>query len=92
MDEIDTQPFDSANLKPAMLRYLPRPQSSFDGLERSNPGEEDQHVVVAVFIGPHPTGCAVFISDGAFRDGNGDERKLFSMGDVYWRDGTSTTA
>jgi len=92
MDEIDTQPFDSANLKPAMLRYLPRPLNLHSTvLERSNPGEEDQHVVVAVFIGPHPTGCAVFISDGAFRDGNGDERKLFSMGDVYWRDGTSTT-
>ena len=84
MDKIDARRFDEASLRPALLRYLPEPL-----VIRSCRLDHDGHVVVLIYIGRNPLGCAIFHTDGEYEK---DGRKVvtFRKGDVFWRAGTSS--
>jgi hypothetical protein len=84
-DGIDLRPFDEASLKPAMLRYMAGPLQL-----RSRVSEYDGKTVVIVYVGPHPAGCAFFTAVGNYRRNDRDHTP-FRAGDVFWRDGTSST-
>jgi hypothetical protein len=67
---------------PSLLRWLPEPLEL-----RTRVAERDGHVVVAIYVGRHPAGCAFFRADGQYvKDGR--EVVAFRAGDVFWRDGT----
>ena len=92
MDEVDLRPFDQASLQTKMLKYLPRPLDlRTNTVERANPGEDEKHKVIAIFVGPHPGGCAFFEVHGTYEKSDGTTKKVFMAGDVFWRDGTSST-
>ena len=55
MNGIDTRGFDEANLVPKLLAYLPEPLEM-----RTVVLERDGNTVVLIFVGRHPTGCAIF--------------------------------
>lgn len=82
MDDVDHRPWDEANLTPKLRRYLPSPL-----VLRSRPLRKDGHTVVALYVGPHPSGCALFKADGTFTQA-GKEVVRFRAGDAFWRDGT----
>src|SRR5436309_2939777 len=48
----------------------------------------DGHKVVLICVGRHPSGCAIFHTDGQYLDANADQQLVFTAGDAYWRDGT----
>lgn len=85
LDDVDTRPFDEANLTPKLLRYLPEPLEL-----RTRVVVRDGHTVLLIYIGPHPSGCAIFRADGQYRKGGdtGDTVVVFRQGDIFWRDGT----
>jgi hypothetical protein len=82
MDGIDARPFDEANLVPKLRQYLPEPLEI-----RSRVLERDGHPVILIYVGRHPSGCAIFHTDGQYAKKKGTEI-VFRAGDVYWRDGT----
>lgn len=82
LDGVDTRPFDEANLVPRLLRYLSPPLEL-----RTRVTTRDGHTVVLIYVGPHPTGCAFFHSDGQYTNSDKDQ-VVFRSGDVFWRDGT----
>jgi len=82
MDSIDTRSFDEANLVPKLLGYLPQPLEL-----RSRVLERDGHTVVLIYIGRHPSGCAIFHTTGQYEK-KGKMEVIFRAGDVFWRDGT----
>lgn len=86
LDEADLRPFDEASLTQKVLRYLPEPL-----VIRSRVAEYSGHRIVAIFVGPHPDGCAFFKANGTYQDDAGREQTVFREGDVYWRDGTRST-
>jgi hypothetical protein len=82
MDSVDVRPFDESRLVPMLLKYLPEPLEI-----RTRVADRDGHVVVLIYVGPHPSGCAVFHAIGQYQ--RGDETVIrFRPGDVFWRDGT----
>jgi len=92
MDGHDLRPFDQASLQQKMLRYLPRPLDLRTNIvERANPGEEETHTVVVIFVAPNPNGCAFFSAHGMYRKQDGTEKTVFRTGEVFWRDGTAST-
>lgn len=82
MDTADTSVFDEANLVPILRRYLPEPLEV-----RTRVADRDGHVVVLIYIGPHPSGCAVFQTDGQYARGK-ETVIRFRAGEIFWRDGT----
>lgn len=82
MDGTNTKLFDEATLTPKLLQYLPAPLAL-----RSRVLERDGHTVVLIFVGRHPSGCAIFERDGQYEK-NGKPHIAFRKGDVFWRDGT----
>lgn len=82
MNDIDTQAFDEASLVPKLLRYLPEPLEL-----RARVAERDGNTIVLIFIGRHPSGCAIFRADGQYEK-DGEIKTVFRAGDVFWRDGT----
>lgn len=84
MDGPDTRSFDEANLSAKLRRYLPEPLEL-----RTRVATKDGHTVVIIFVGPHPSGCAVFKADGQY-DGGKKKVVVFRKGDIFWRGGTSS--
>lgn len=82
MNDIDTRAFDEASLVPRLLRYLPEPLEL-----RTRVAERDGNTIVLIFIGRHPSGCAIFRADGQYEK-DGELKTVFRAGDVFWRDGT----
>lgn len=82
MDDVDARPLDESRLVPMLRRYLPEPLEI-----RSRVIRRDGHAVALIYVGPHPSGCAVFHTDGQYRRGNQTVIR-FRAGDVFWRDGT----
>jgi len=80
LDSADLSRFDEAMLTPMMLKWLPEPLEL-----RARVTERDGHKVVLVYIGRHPSGCAIFRADGIYGK---PEVPVFREGDVFWRDGT----
>ncbi len=78
----DMRLFDEATLVPKLLKYLPEPLQL-----RSATHERDGHTVVLIYVGRHPSGCAIFHTIGQYKK---KERTqvVFRAGDVFWRDGT----
>lgn len=82
LDDVDLRPFDEANLTPKLLRYLPEPLEL-----RTRVTRRDGHVILVIYVGAHPAGCAFFRADGTYTEG-GKEVVVFRRGDAFWRDGT----
>ena len=84
MDGCDTRLFDEANLTPSSC--LPA-RAADDPLARRNWKE---HIVVIIYIAPHPDGYAAFKADGQYerRGKNGEVTVAFREGEILWRDGT----
>jgi hypothetical protein len=82
LDSADIRPFDEANLRQKMLRWLPRPLDL-----TSRVADRSGHRVVLVHVGRHPGGCAFFTADGQYTK-NGRPCVVFREGEVFWRDGT----
>jgi hypothetical protein len=82
MDGVDTRPFDEANLTPKLLRYLPKPLEL-----RTRVLEREGHTVVMIYVGRHPSGCAIFNAVGQYPKGK-ETVVVFRAGDIFWRDGT----
>jgi hypothetical protein len=61
LDDIDQRAFDEATLAPRLLRYLPEPLEL-----RTRVLERDGHRVAVVYVGRHPSGCAIFRADGQY--------------------------
>jgi len=85
MDAVDARPFDEANLRPKLLRYLPGP---LEIVTRNT--ERNGHTLVAICVMPHPDGCAYVKAHGTYADDKGIEKEVFRAGDVFWRDGTQS--
>lgn len=82
MDGADARVFDEANLTPKLLRYLPEPLEL-----RTRLLQHGEHTIIVIYVGRHPSGCAIFRADGQYKKG----KKMvvpFRAGDVFWRDGT----
>lgn len=86
LDHMDARPFDEANLAPKLLRYLPEPLEL-----RTRVLKRGDHAVALLYVGPHPSGCAFFRAVGQYQK-NGKTVVAFRAGDVFWRDGTRSTA
>ena len=85
MDAVNVRAFDEASLRQKILRYLPEPLRLATRVT-----DQGGHHVVLVYVGAHEDGCAFFKIDGAYeRDGR--QKVAFRQGDVFWRDGTSST-
>lgn len=82
MDGIDTRSFDEASLVPKLLSYLPQPLEL-----RSRVLVRDGRTVVLIYVGRHPSGCAIFHTTGQY-ERKGKMEVVFRAGDVFWRDGT----
>jgi hypothetical protein len=82
LDGMDLSRFDEAKLTPMMLKWCPEPLEL-----RVRIAERDDHKVVVIYVGRHPSGCAIFRADGAYVK-DGEEVVVFREGDVFWRDGT----
>jgi hypothetical protein len=82
LDVVDTRLFDEANLVPRLRKYLPGPLEL-----RTRVVERDGHVLVVIYVGPHPSGFAIFQADGK-HERQGKEIVRFRKGDVFFRDGT----
>ncbi len=82
MADANTQLLDEATLVPKLLRYLPEPLQL-----RSAIHERDGHTVVLIYVGRHPSGCAIFHTGGQYEK-KGTTQVVFRAGDVFWRDGT----
>jgi hypothetical protein len=80
LDGVNLSRFDEAMLTPMMLKWLPEPLEL-----RARVTQRDGHKVVVVYIGRHPSGCAIFRADGIYGK---PEVTVFCEGDVFWRDGT----
>lgn len=78
----DTRLFDEATLVPKLLGYLPEPLQL-----RSAVLERDGHTVVLIYVGRHPSGCAIFHTTGQY-ERKGTMKVVFRAGEVFWRDGT----
>lgn len=85
IDGADPRRFDEANLTQKMLRYLPQPLEL-----RTRIADRAGHRVVLIYVGRHPSGCAIFTADGTYIKDN-RERVVFRAGDAFWRDGTRST-
>jgi hypothetical protein len=85
MDEADRRPFDEASLRSKLRKYLPD-----SARLRSRVVERDGHLIFAIHVEPNPQGCSVFISPGQYETDKGT-KTVFSAGDIFWRDGTSST-
>ena len=85
MDGCDTRLFDEANLTPQLLRYLPEPLTI-----HSRVSKWKEHIVVIIYIAPHPDGYAAFKADGQYerRGKKGEVTVAFREGEILWRDGT----
>jgi hypothetical protein len=82
LDNADPRPFDEANLKPKLLRYLSQPLEL-----RTSVIEHNGHRVPMICVLPSSEGCTFFCADGKYeRDGH--EKVVFRDGEVFWRDGT----
>lgn len=84
MDPVDLRAFDEARLRSKLLRYLPDPLTLHLGVHKI-----DGHPVVLIFVGRHPSGCAIFRADGQYPKG-GETVVRFRRGEVFWRNGTSS--
>ncbi|MBA3380810.1 MAG: hypothetical protein H0T97_02935 [Actinobacteria bacterium] len=82
LDNADPRPFDEANLKPKLLRYLSQPLEL-----RTSVIEHQGHRVAMICVLPSAEGCTFFCADGKY-ERNGKEKVVFREGDVFWRDGT----
>jgi hypothetical protein len=82
LDGADLRPFDEARLVPKLLRYLPEPLEL-----RTRVTDRGGHQVVVIYVGRHPSGCAIFRADGQYEK-DGGLVVAFRSGDVFWRDGT----
>jgi hypothetical protein len=80
LDGVNLSRFDEAMLTPMMLKWLPEPLEL-----RARATERDGHKVIVLYVGRHPSGCAIFRADGIHGD---EETVVFREGDVFWRDGT----
>jgi hypothetical protein len=85
LDGVDTRPFDEASLIKKLRKYLP-PTAGV----RSRVVVRDGHAVAAICVLPNPKGHSMFIAPGVYTD-KGKERVVFRDGDIFWRDGTSST-
>jgi hypothetical protein len=85
LDGVDPRPFDEANLKPKLLRYLSQPLEL-----RTSVIDHKGHRVAMICVLPSPEGCTFFCADGMY-ERNGKTKVVFRDGDVFWRDGTSST-
>jgi hypothetical protein len=83
MDGVDASRFDEARLVPQLLRHLPQPL-----VLRSRVLQWSDHVIVLIFVGRHPSGYAIFHTDGQYQKDDGTMEIVFRAGDAYWRDGT----
>jgi hypothetical protein len=82
LDDVDTRAFDEATLGPRLLRFLPEPLAlSTRVLERNG------HTIAVIYVGRHPSGCAIFKADGRYEKNN-EPVVRFRAGEVFWRDGT----
>jgi len=84
LQDVDPRSFDEARLRPRLLKYLPEP---LDLLTRVI--ERDGHRAVLIYVGRHPSGCAIFRADGQYKKG-GELVVRFRAGEVFWRNGTSS--
>lgn len=82
LDNVDLRPFDEANLKPKLLRYLSQPLEL-----RTSVIEHKTHRVAMICVLPSAEGCTFFCADGKYEK-NDREKVVFREGDVFWRDGT----
>lgn len=85
MDEVDRRLFDEASLRSKLRKYLPD-----SARLRSRVLERDGHVIVAIYVEPNSQGCSIFVGPGQYQDGR-NMKTVFSPGDIFWRDGTSST-
>jgi hypothetical protein len=85
MDGFDARLFDEAALTSKLRRYLPDSVAI-----RSRVTQRDDHIVVVIYVAPHPNGYAIFLTDGQFRDARGRDSIAFRAGEAFWRDGTSS--
>jgi hypothetical protein len=83
LDDEDLSRFDEAKLTPMMLKWLPEPLEL-----RVRVTEREDHKVVLVYVGGHPSGCAFFRADGKYKGDDGQEVTAFLERDVFWREGT----
>jgi hypothetical protein len=83
-DLADVEPaaFDEARLAPQLRRYLPDPLEL-----RTRVTEHGGHRVALIYIGRHPSGCAIFRADGQYEK-DGALVVRFRAGEVFWRNGT----
>jgi hypothetical protein len=71
-------------LRGKLRRYLPDPLEL-----RTRVATKDGHTVVMIYVGQHPSGCAVFKADGQYQQ-DAREVVVFRRGDIFWRKGTSS--
>ncbi len=79
--------FDESRLRPILLAWLP------DSLEvHSQVHDLNGNLVALVYIAPNPAGCAFFRAVGQYQHpSTGRPVVVFRQGDVFFRDGTSST-
>ena len=75
--------FDEATLTPKLRRYLP---SRLDLATRwfENAGSP----LALIYVGPNPSGCAIFEADGQYEGDAGNTVCVFRAGDIFARNGT----
>jgi hypothetical protein len=85
MDEVELRPFDEASLTAKVEKYLTGPL----GLATRVTSRES-HVIVAIYVNPHPLGCSFFKVDGAYENRDRKTITAFRAYDAYCRIGTKS--
>ena len=84
LTETHAELFDEARLRPKVAQYV-------DGLTlHSQSVEFDEGWVAVVCVVPHPDGWAVMKRVGAYDHGQGRNKTVFGVGDVFARHGSSS--
>jgi hypothetical protein len=91
MDGTDPRQWDEANLRQKMLRYLPEGLSLRTRVATISGPDGVAHQVVVIYVQRSPRGCAIFTATGQYEDAGGRPVVVFREGEIFWRDGTSST-
>lgn len=83
---IDLALFDEARLSARLRKWLPD-QLTLTTRVLEREGES----ITVICVAPHPAGYAVLRADGQYPKGNGEVGEVFRAGDMFWREGTSST-
>ena len=75
--------FDEATLTPKLRKYLP---SRLEVATRwfDNAGSP----LALIYVGAHPSGCAIFKADGQYEGDAGNTVGVFRAGEIFWHNGT----